>query len=206
MKRMSALFWKELKMLFISPLAYVSLAAFCLISGIFYYLRIHWYITAFNQYSSYAQMSKQPITDILEQFNVSQLIVEPTFFVMGIAVFLIVPILTIRLLSEERKTRTIELLLTSPIHIGEILFGKFFAILAFLIVMLLVSSLYFIALGWYGSLHIPTLLSGYFGIFLLGAATLAWGYCASAITSSVIIALVVFVTTSPLGEHDTRAY
>src|SRR3970040_3190896 len=101
------------------------------------------------------------------------------------------PALPMRLLSEEQKLGTLELLLTSPLREIEIVLGKFIAAFAMLTIMLAGTLYYVVVLFVYGVPDVGPLLTGYLGIVLYGSATLAIGLMASALTPNQLVALVV---------------
>jgi ABC-2 type transport system permease protein len=110
---------------------------------------------------------------------------------------LTVPILTMRSLSEERKNKTDQLLLTSPISVSKIILGKYFAALAVFLITLVVSFIYPITLFIYGNPSPMEILTGYIGFFLLGAALISVGIFISALcenqVTSAIVTLVVLL-------------
>lgn len=109
----------------------------------------------------------------------------------GMILLLMAAVITMRLISEERKLGTLELLLTAPIRDSELVIGKFLGSLALLAVMLGLTILYPILLEIYGDPDIGAILSGYLGIFLLGMACLSVGLFASTLSSNQIVSAVV---------------
>lgn len=104
---------------------------------------------------------------------------------------ILAPILTMRLLAEEQKLGTLELLMTSPVRDHEVVLGKFLASMVIFIVTLALTSYYVILLYWYGDPDTGPIMSGYLGFILYGAATLAVGILASAMTSNQLVAAVL---------------
>jgi len=100
-------------------------------------------------------------------------------------------VLTMRLLAEERKMGTAELLLTAPVRDSEIVVGKFLGSLGILAVMLVLTFYYPVLLMWFGDPDLGPIATGYLGLFLLGCASLAVGLFASSLTSNQIVAAVV---------------
>jgi len=105
--------------------------------------------------------------------------------------FLIAPALTMRLLAEERRSRTLELLLTAPVREGEVVFGKFLAGLGFYLFLVLLASVYPLILLIFGNPDPGALWTGYLGIVLFGAAIIALGTLASAVTQNQIVAYIL---------------
>ena len=110
----------------------------------------------------------------------------------GVMVLLLIAaVLTMRLLAEEKKMGTLELLLTAPVRDSEVIAGKFLGSLGILTVMLALTFYYPILLMWFGDPDWGPIVAGYLGLFLLGGASLAVGLFASSLTSNQIVAAVV---------------
>lgn len=131
---------------------------------------------------------------LLSPFN------SPTFnetsirgFLQSASIMLLLfgPLLTMRLLAEERKLGTIELLLTAPVRDSEVILGKFLGGVGVLLVMLILTFYYPILLHVFGDPDIGPVITGYFGLFLLGCVALAVGTFTSSITSNQLLAAVV---------------
>lgn len=152
---------KELRTYFASPFAYVMMAAFLAVTGVFF-------------------------SGIL--IGSRQATMEYTFQNMAVILLLVTPALAMRLLAEEQRSGTIELLLTSPVRDIEVVLGKFLASLAFLIVMLGVTLYYVLLLTRFGNPDPGPILSGYLAIILAGAAFLSIGLLASSLTANQVIA------------------
>ena len=101
------------------------------------------------------------------------------------------PVLTMRMLAEEQKVGTLELLLTAPVRDWEVVLGKFLASMVFYITALALTLWYVVMLAWRGNPEPGPLLSGYLGIILFGAVGISVGLLASSLTSNQIIAAVV---------------
>jgi len=113
--------------------------------------------------------------------------VAPMTFIM----VLMAPVLTMRLLAEEQKLGTLELLLTAPVRDWEIVVGKFLSSFAFYLVALALTLYYVLLLYWFGSPDPGPILAGYLGMILYGAATLAVGLLASSFSGNQIVGAVV---------------
>ncbi len=159
-----ALMAKEIRALFVSPVAYVVIAVFLLLSGY-----------------SFA------ITLIVSK----QASLVHIFFQAAMQLVLLVPILTMRLFAEERRTGTLELLLTSPADEIEIVLAKFAAAMTVLLAMIGPTLSYALVLGLYGQPDWGPIYSGYLGLVLLGGALVSLGLLASALTANQIVAAVV---------------
>ena len=113
------------------------------------------------------------------------------FFQIFTLFLLTVPIITMRLIAEERKLRTMEVLLTSPITETQIVFAKFAASMSLIVLMLLLSGAYPIVLAIYGDPDWGPIFSGYLGLVLLAAALVGVGLLTSALTNNQIIAALL---------------
>ncbi len=183
MKNIFTLVEKELRLYFISPIAYVVAMVFLAVSDFLFYNQI--------QYFSGLSVRMMQFQNNLPELNIHDAVFRPTLFNMSIILLLIMPLLTMRLFAEEKKEHTNELLMTSPITITEIVFGKFIAALVVYSLLLILS------------LHLPLMLSlavdiswgplftSYLGLFLMGAVFLSMGLFASALTDNQMIAAVI---------------
>jgi ABC-2 type transport system permease protein len=113
------------------------------------------------------------------------------FFQIFVLFLLTVPIITMRLIAEERKLRTMEVLLTSPATETQIVFAKFAASMSLIVLMLILSSAYVIVLAIYGDPDWGPIFSGYLGLVLLAAALVGVGLLTSALTDNQIIAALL---------------
>lgn len=183
MKNVWAICKKEIKTYFTSPIAYVVITVFLVLAGFFFYSLIIW----FNSQS--LQMARYP--NYLQQVNINQMIYSPLFHNMNIILLLMIPLLTMRLFSEEKKRQTDELLYTSPISINQIILGKYFASLFVLFIMLLLTGIFSIFTFAYGNPELAPILNGYLGLFLLGAAFMAAGIFFSSLTENQIVSAIL---------------
>jgi len=157
---------KELNSYLTSPMAYIVTAIFLLLTGTF-----------FTTYLAGTGYSDTSIRGFLEPGN--------------ILLLLFASVLTMRLIAEERKMGTWELLLTAPVRDTEVIMGKFLGSLGILVGMLILTCYYPILLLVLGDPDIGPIATGYLGLFLLGSASLAVGIFASSITTNQIVAAVV---------------
>jgi ABC-2 type transport system permease protein len=164
-----SIFKREFRAYFNSPVAYIVLIVFLLLSGYFF-------------------------TSSL--FLMNQANLRTVFGIMPLLFVLIIPALSMRLLAEEKKSGTIELLMTYPIRDMEIVVGKYLSALALIAVVLLFTVVYAISVSALGDMDGGQVVSGYIGLFLMGASYLAIGVFASAITENQIIAFIVALAIS----------
>jgi len=183
MKNIWAITKKEIKTYFTSPIAYVVITVFLVLVGFFFYSLILW----FNSQSM--QLARNPA--YFQQLNINQMVYSPLFHNISIILLLMLPLLTMRLFSEEKKIGTDELLYTSPISVNQIILGKYFAALAVLAIMLLLTGILSIFTFAYGNPELAPLLSGYLGLFLMGAAFIAVGIFFSSLTENQIVSAIL---------------
>jgi len=160
---MGAIYRREMGAFFTSGLAYVFLAVFYAFSGYYFYNTVI--------LSGYTDTS-------------------PLFKNMFRIVLFLIPILTMRLLSEEKKNRTDQGLLTAPVGLWEIVLGKYFAALTIYIVAESIVFVYAIILGYLGTVAWASLLGNYFAMLLLGTAFIAVGVFISSLTENQMTAAV----------------
>ena len=182
---MLAIFKRDLKSYFTSPLGYVFIAAFLAVMNVFFYL--------YNVYPAQSSLSTV--------FN----------FMVYILIF-VTPLLTMRLFSEEFKQKTDQLLLTSPVRISGIVVGKFLAALAiFAPIALAVTLVYVVIIAAHGQPNIRELLANYLAMFCVASAFIAIGVFISSLTEnqlvSAVLTLAVFlvlylVDTSGFGADN----
>jgi len=183
MKNIWAIFKKEIKTYFTSPIAYVVITVFLVLIGFFFYSLIWW----FNSQS--LQMAQNQYS--YQQLNINQMVYSPLFQNMSIILLLMIPLLTMRLFSEEKKINTDELLYTCPISINQIILGKYFASLFVLLAMLFLTGILSIFTFAYGNPELVPILNGYLGLFLQGAAFIAVGIFFSSLTENQIVAAIL---------------
>ena len=187
MSRAIAILFKELRVAFTTPVAYVVICVFTLVTS-FFFIRL---LTGFQRkLIEFAQMNPQQLAHL----NFTDGVLSPLFHNVAVILVFAIPFLTMRLVAEERRTGTIELLMTCPIRPLQIVVGKYCASLVVLVVMLSLLLVYPLLVAAYavsGSVEWPTVLSGLGGLFLLGAAFSALGLFVSTLTRSQTIAAFV---------------
>lgn len=164
MRTVYAIFKKELKAYFISPMGYIYLVVFLVL--------LMWIF--FRGF-----------------FLVNQASVRTFFDLLPWAFLLFIPAITMRLWTEERRSRTIELILTYPVSDAQILLGKYLAAVFFLTITLLLTIPLPISIGMIGSLDWGVVLTGYIGAFLLGSTYLSIGLFASSISYNQIVSYLL---------------
>ena len=164
---MWAIYKKELKTYFLSPIGYITIGIFMLMYSIFFYLTTIPYgsVDMGNLYYATARYG----------------------------LLLMVPLLTMRMFSEERKNGTEQLLLTSPRSVSSIVLGKFFAAVTVIFITVLLSIIYSVIISFFGTVNVPTVIVTMFGFVLLGMAAISVGTLASSITENQIIAAIITI-------------
>jgi len=171
MNSIMAIYKRELGSYFSTPVAYVFIVIFLMLAGVFtFYL---------------GGLYERGQADLQAFFN----------YLPWLYLFLI-PALSMRLWAEERKSGSIELLMTLPISISHAVIGKFLAVWLFIGIALLLTFPLWLTLNYLGEPDNPVILSGYLGAFLMAGAYLAIGSCISAITRNQVIAFVISVVVS----------
>lgn len=161
---MRAIYKRELKAYFSSMTGYIFMAFIIFLVGI--------YFTAYN------------LTYGLSNFGI---VLHASVF----AFLIVVPILTMRLLAEERKQKTDQMLITSPIRVTDIILGKYLALLTIFTMPVLLFMAYPLILSKYGEVSFKMAYTAIFGYYLLGAAYLSVGLFISSVTESQVIAAVL---------------
>ena len=147
-----AIFKKELRVYFSSPIAYAVLTIFALISGWLFYNVFGFYVLVSMQAAMNPMMARD--------MSIVEGVLRPLFQNMSVIMLLMMPILTMRLFAEEKKSGTIELLLTYPVRDGEVLLGKYLAALAVFVAMLALTLAYPLIMSWVTPLELGPLATG----------------------------------------------
>ena len=155
MRSIYAVFKREVKAYFTLPIAYVMMGGLLFIVGWLYYLSFRWFLGV----SFEAMRNPMMASDL----DISSMVVGATISTIGVVSVFTLPLLTMRLWAEEKRSGTVELLLTFPLRDSSIVLGKFFAGLAVYVVLLLLSLLYPLLAGLYAHLDPGPILAGYLG-------------------------------------------
>lgn len=182
MKKTYTILKRELKSYFVSPIAYIVLLVFTVLTGVFFFIYLQGFAQA--QFDTRAQMFQQT-------FSLTEFVLQPYFGTISVLLLLIIPMLTMRLLSEEKKQHTSELLFTSPIKVIHIVLGKYLAALSLFLLMLVFSAIFILVLYIKGNPDPGVILTGFLGLFLLGASFLSVGLFASSLSQNQIVCAVI---------------
>ena len=179
MTNILAIAHKEIRSYFASPIAYVIIGLFSLLFGYFYVAILTWFVQQGTQMS----MGMGPGT-----LNVNQQMIRPLLMNMTVVLLFVLPMITMRTYAEEKRSGTIELLLTSPLTDMQIILGKFLGALTLYATMLLVTLIYVGALFFFGSPEWKPIVTAYIGLLLLGGSFLSMGLLISSLTKNQIVA------------------
>lgn len=170
---------RELRSLFLSPLAWVILAVVQGLCAYFFLL----YVDLFMQLQPRlaAAPSGPGVTDI---------VVAPLYSTAATVLLLVVPLLTMRLVSEERRNQTLSLLISAPVSMTEIILGKFIGVFSFVLIMLILIALMPLSLLAGGALDIGLWISGLLGLVLLVATFCSVGLFISTLTRQPTVAAI----------------
>jgi len=171
--------YRELRSLFMSPLAWVMLAV---VQGILAYVFL-------MQVERFLQLQPR-LAAMADAPGLTDIVVAPLLGNAAFILLLIMPLLTMRLISEERRNKTLSLLLSAPLSMTEIILGKFLAMIIFVALMVLLLALMPLSLLLGGSIDLGMLLSGLLGLFLLASSFAALGLYMSCLTAQPTIAAI----------------
>jgi ABC-2 type transport system permease protein len=202
-------FWpiykRELFAFFVTPLAWVLIVVFLVVQGMHFFLLV-------DHFARQPDMSGDE-TPLSAFFGNTVL--------LYLVLFVLVPPMTMRTFAEERRSGTIEMLMTAPVSSTAVVLAKYAAVLTTYVAMWLPTALYLVILGRTGELDWHAAASAYLGVFLVGAGYLALGLCASALTRSQFLSMVwtalvllmlfimgvgEFVTREGSSMHEVCAY
>ncbi|HYK91691.1 MAG TPA: ABC transporter permease [Acidobacteriota bacterium] len=183
MQNVLAIWQREMKSYFVSPIAYVVLTVFLFLSGFFFYS----ILTAVVQ----STMMQGQFGQGAQSVDVPGIVSRSFFGTMSVILLFMIPMLTMGLFAEERKRGTIELLLTTPVGTFQAMMGKYLACVTFLVIMFFSSGITMSALFIYGHPELKPILGAFLGLLLYGCALLAVGLFISTLTENQIIAVVI---------------
>ena len=173
MTNMMTIGWKEIRVYFSSPIAYIIMTAFLVFTGLLFMDSIE---GGFREASLRGFLSGETLGGLLgEAINGT------------LPVLILGPVLTMRLLAEETKLGTIELLLTSPVRDFEVVLGKFLAALVMILILLALTLYYPLLLYLFANPDTGPIVSGYFGLVLVSAFFVSVGLFASSLTSNQLV-------------------
>jgi ABC-2 type transport system permease protein len=172
---------KELRSYFASPIAYIIIGLFALLFGWFFYV----YLMFFVQRSSGMPQFGGGAT------NINQDMIRYVLMNSAVIILFVMPMITMRTYAEEKRSGTIELLLTAPLTDVQIILGKFLGAMGLYAAMLLVTIAYMALLFVYGNPEWRPIAAGYLGLFLMGGCFISVGLLISSLTKNQIVAGVM---------------
>jgi len=180
------IYQRELRAYFQNPGVYVTLAIYLAVSGWFVFSGIAWFVRLCMDRRMQYQYG-------MSSLNYTEFVVKDTFGIISFLFLFIIPLLTMRLFAEEKKSGTFELLATCPVTDWGLVVGKYLAAISVVVVFLIASCIFPIVLAWLGkgAIEWPVVASAYLGLLLVGVAYASFGAFASTLTENQIIAGVV---------------
>ena len=201
MSNIVAIARKELRSYFATPIAYVVVGLFALLFAVFFISSLNFILRVSLQAS---MMQGTPV------ININEYMIRPLFGNTGVIMLFVLPMITMRSYAEEKRSGTMELLLSSPLTSMQIILGKFLGALALFVLMLAATSVHMGLLFWYGEPELLPVLSGYLGLLLMGASFISVGLLISSATKNQVVAgmitfavLLLFWVISWLGDPSS---
>jgi ABC-2 type transport system permease protein len=199
MRNILAICKRELLSFFVSPVAYFVITGFALLVGFFFFN----YLAFFARMYEMSQM--MAFRGGAELPNLNQMVIEGLFQTMVVILVFLIPLLTMRIIAEEKRRGTFELLITSPVSVLQVVWGKFLSLAVVIVAMLAVSFIFPLLLMVYGTPEIPPILLGFFGVVLCALAFASIGMAVSSFTenqivagvSSMVVLLLLYVIQAP---------
>jgi len=179
MRNVYAIARRELGAYFASPIAYAVLAMFALVFGYFFASLVNWFVQQSMQMGAMGMGG--PV-------NVNQLLIRSLLQNAAVVILFVLPMITMRTYAEEKRSGTIELLLTSPVSDLQIILGKFLGALGLFTAMLAITLVHMAVLFAFGNPEWKPIAAGYLGLWLMGACFISVGLLISSLTRNQIIA------------------
>lgn len=204
MRNIIAICKRELLSFFVSPVAYFVITGFVLLSGYFFFNLLGMFNVILQRYAA------MRFQGAMEQLNLNQFVVEGYYHTLLVILVFLIPLLTMRIFAEERRRGTFELLVTSPVSVSEVVFGKFFGIALVMVLMLLAVSVFPGLLFLLGDPkpEIMPIVSGFIGLLLCSLGFVGIGMAVSSFTenqivagvSSMVVLLLLYVIHAPAQQ------
>jgi ABC-2 type transport system permease protein len=179
MSNILAIAQKELKSYFASPIAYIVIGFFSLLFGYFFYALLLYFD---RQSMQFAGLGAQATVNVNDQ------LIRPVFLNASVVLLFVLPMITMRTYAEEKRSGTIELLLTAPLTDFQIIMGKFLGAMALYAAMLAVTVIHMGVLFAFGNPELLPVLTGYLGLLLMGGCFISVGLLISSLTKNQIVA------------------
>ena len=182
MRNTLAIAWREIRAYFTSPLAYVVIGIFLLLSGFIYWSSLVHFSELCLSYGNNPYY--------MNLLNVNDMVIRPLFGSMAVIFLLVIPVISMRTLAEERKNGTAELLFTCPVTSTEVVAGKFLGSAFVIVVMLAATLTYPLIIISKSNPDLKPAFVGYLGVLLLALSLLGIGILISSMTENQIVAAV----------------
>ena len=179
MNNMLAIAHKELKSYFASPIAYIVIGFFSLLFGYFFYALLLYFE---RQSLQFAGLGAQ------QTLNVNDQLIRPVFLNASVILLFVLPMVTMRTYAEEKRSGTIELLLTAPLTDFQIIMGKFLGAMALYAAMLAITIIHMALLFAFGNPELLPIVTAYLGLLLMGGCFVSVGLLISSLTKNQIVA------------------
>lgn len=204
MKHMGTIAGRELRSLFVSPVAYAVLTLWAVLGAFFF-------LSSLVQFQEVlVRMQQFQMFDRLKEMNLNDELIGPFYGTMWIILVFAIPAITMGLFTQDKANRTEELLLTSPVTVWEIVLGKFLAVAAFVTLLVALTAFFPGLLFVYGDPELKKTLAGLLALLLVSLSYASIGAFASSVTSNQIIAffitlvvLLLFLMLSVVAELGT---
>jgi ABC-2 type transport system permease protein len=198
MRNIVAIAKREILSFFVSPVAYFVITGFVLLAGYFFF-------NLLQIFNLFLEQSQSMPFNGGERPNLNQIVIENFYHTLVVILVFLTPLLTMRVVAEDKKRGTFELLVTSPLSVGDIVLGKFFGVATIVLVMMFLIFLFPLLLIYLSSPEVLPILSGFLGITLCALAFASIGMAVSCFTenqivaaiSSMVVLLLLYVIHSP---------
>lgn len=181
MRNILAIAQKELRSYFASPIAYIVIGFFVLLYGYFFAVMLQYFVRSSMQAGEMGGGAQ----------NINEMMIRPLMQNITVVLLFVMPSITMRTYAEEKRSGTIELLLTSPLSDFQIIMGKFLGAMGLYAAMLAVTFIHMAVLFWYGDPEWKPVATSYLGLLLLGGSFVSLGLLISSLTRNQIVAGVV---------------
>ena len=174
---------RDLGSFFNSPIFYVVTTVFLIIYSFMFFNILNFF--------SFQSFQARQLQAMGMNLNLNEMVIEPSLQNMSVILLMIIPIITMRSFADEKKMKTFRLLLSSPVHLREIILGKFLACMIVVAVMILISSYSVGFLFLLGEPEPGPVVTGYLGVLLMAGCFVSVGIFASSLTDNQIVAAVL---------------
>lgn len=184
MRGLAAIYGREMRAYFTSPIAYVAAGVFLCVVGLFFVTLLRNYL----QFDAYMREQLLALGQEATPADVHQYLLRRFMGTLGAVTLFVLPFITMGSFAEEHRAGTMELLLTSPVGQRSVVLGKFLAASTFYVLLLALSMAMVGSLFFFGDPHAPSVLVGYLGVWLQGESFLVIGMFISSLTRSQVVA------------------